>query len=548
MKVTADAQGAVDVSGLPISWRSARANVVSDDLTASAQVSPRDGGWNMEASAGMTVPLAKGPSRASVRMNGSYTGSILDMNEFHAEFVPADASAAIAFSAKGKYDGASGTLDLKPLAANDHAPLHLNAKGLRIWDLNAPGGWKVDADLGGDLAVIDRSQAAYLGGDPQGMDGPIVMAVKASYDAKADRVDLASLRASTRYVGTILNGSIAEFSGRRVADIAGPIALDKAFVDALVVANVSPDARVQATPRSIHVRGPLAGENLLKTLIVDAGLDVAGADASGLRLGPTAIVAHLAGGKVAIEPIRGTLNDGQVVILSEMILDDPKGAAFRLLPGTAIRDAMIDDTVSKKLLTYIAPVLNDATQVSGKLSVSLERAEFPLGGAADRQVTLAGQVDFVDLRFGPGPMARQVLDLATLKGDREVRLNESIKVAVSDHRVYQKGLTIPVGRNESISIDGSVGFDRTLDLYAQVPLPTAELARRIGLDEPRAAPGTRVPVQIKGTFSRPSIDRQALSKMLKGESGKQLERDAKDLLRRLAAPMRPRGGNKEGGT
>ncbi|MDB5348830.1 MAG: hypothetical protein JWN86_77 [Planctomycetota bacterium] len=546
LRLDGDASGQVDVTGLPVTWRTARLGLGTDDLAASVSIAPREDGLNLWIAGSMPTTLASGPGRVEARAAAIWTGTSLDIGELHADLKSAETASSLGIAARGRFDMRAGTIVLEPLPSTPANALSVAPGGIRISGLNgSDADLTMDGGLVGDLAAVDRTRAAWVGGTAWGLDGASGLALKAVYRSKDDRLNLTELVVATRYGSTGLAGTVSDLSGRRVADLHGALALDGASVNAFVASAGVPDARIELRPRAISLRGALAGgstQEIMNGLEGELGLELARAEGAGLRLGPANIVAHVAGGKVAIDPIQATLNGGRVELRPELVLDDPRGMTLKLLNGTAIQNAVIDEDVTKRLLSYLAPILHDATRVRGKLSVAIERAEFPIGGSAERSVSLEGRVDFQDLTFGPGPLAREVLDLAVMGRQPEVTLSESIAVKIANRRVQQRGLTIPVGRKERILIDGSVGFDRSLALKAEVPLPASALGNRAGLKEALAE--VRIPVTIGGTLSRPQVDRRALSRALRDEGRSTLRREAEsgasELLRRLGSDAAPK--------
>jgi translocation and assembly module TamB len=126
-----------------------------------------------------------------------------------------------------------------------------------------------------------------------------------------------------------------------------------------------------------------------------------------------------------------------------------------------------------------------------------------------------------------------------------VQLQESVALEVAQGRVNQRGLSIPLGRDARVELDGSVGFDQTLALRARLAAEPGRDGGRFdveGLDEMFRV--LKLGVPIGGTLNRPAIDRRALriglrdagNAILKGKSG----RDAVKLLEKL---VRPEGEN-----
>ena len=69
-----------------------------------------------------------------------------------------------------------------------------------------------------------------------------------------------------------------------------------------------------------------------------------------------------------------------------------------------------------------------------------------------------------------------------------MKLDDPVVWTIADGRVNQKGLAIPIGKSK-IEIVGSVGFDKTLDLTARVPIVPDRVADKgfLALSPPERA-------------------------------------------------------------
>jgi translocation and assembly module TamB len=305
--------------------------------------------------------------------------------------------------------------------------------------------------------------------------------------------------------------------------------------------------QLQGGSRPFHVKGPLSGGSLatvLKGLDAELGIELRAADAFGLQLGPAPVVLRCKDGAVTIDPIQTSLNDGRVVLLPGLTVDDAKGIALTLAKGSAIDGAEINDEVSRRVLAYVAPVLDKATRVNGKVSVTVDSAEFPISTPDNRRTNLTGQLVFENVMFTPGPFATEVLSIAGQPNARGLALHEPVQLSVADGRVIQNGLVIPVSRDAKVGIDGSVGFDQTLDLRATVPITRAMLGAAAGLQG--LVGDQKVVVPISGTVSNPRVNRRALQLALRELSRnvfkKELSGGANGLLKRLETAVDDPGG------
>ncbi|MFO0952326.1 MAG: hypothetical protein U0835_14480 [Isosphaeraceae bacterium] len=122
-------------------------------------------------------------------------------------------------------------------------------------------------------------------------------------------------------------------------------------------------------------------------------------------------------------------------------------------------------------------------------------------------------------------------------------LDQSVALSIANRRVTQTGLYIPIGRLNRIGLDGSVDFDRNINLVASVPiLPTGLLDKPV-IGDIAATAVIRVPV--RGNLGDPQVDR-AFNRGMKEMGKNVLERSLTravpgllDLITRLRDPNAP---------
>lgn len=554
--VDATAAGPIASSGFPQSWSRGRLDVKTDDLVVNAHLASKSDGPGIRIaslSASWKVPTIAGTTP---------TGAETDLVRLEAE---------------GDLDPVAGLLELRPRADQPQLDtIRLTGDGLRVEGFRGKE-VRINASLAGNLAWLDRTRVAVGGGTANDLAGayairvgaklgeggtlstsltfespdlslpqdggarrvlgPIALAVDAGTTAGSDAITFQRLSLRGHYGQFDVAGNLSELSTRRLADLQGTLAPNWPAVEALMAASVEPDTRILAKPRTFRVKGPLAGESLaaiLQGLDAEVAFDSVRALSFGLQLAPTPLVVRCAGGRVAIDPIESTLNNGRVHLLPQVEINDKGAITFRLAPGSALEQVEINDKVSKSLLVYIAPVLHDATQVRGKVSINLDQADFPITGEGNLHSTVAARVRFDNVVFEGGPFTKELVDLVGKGKSTSIRLDEQMVLAVANGRIHEKGLAVPIGRNARIEIDGSVGFDKTLALRARVPVAKELIGNREGLDG--LLEDLRVGVPIGGTINRPTIDRRALRVGL-GKGGKSaLKRQANDFLKGLVKP------------
>jgi len=565
--------GQAEVSGLPGGYRRLGLAVFPSSRSNGVKLilSPRPRSTGVTLSAWGPSPSPRIARMVSAQVEGDWSPEArafsFGMAEVRLARQPDDPPGPmLALLARGRLDLAAGVLALDPLRADVPTAFAIAPEGVRVSGIGQGlASLKIDGGLTGDLAAFGLegrwSAIAAARGDVDGVQvsarvaadpspgstatvkagRPTSLAVRAHYSPEGDRVDLHEFTVLTAFGTLDASGKVEDPGRARRVDLRGTVAPDFAAITALLARRVEPGARVEGAPRKFRASGTIGeGRNGLDGLDAEVGFDLALADVYGMRFGPSAIILRADRGRLRFEPISTTLNEGHVRLEPEIDLEDPAGPTLRLAKNSTIRDARINDEVSRRVLAYVAPILDRATRASGRVSVDLDHAEFPIGPGRGRQARVEGAVVFEDVQFAPGPLANDLLG-AIGRRDASIKLDRPVTLTVADGRINQRGLAIPIGDLTRIELAGWVDFDRNLSLTATLPVTPAMLGNNEFLAD--IAAGTQVRVPITGTLDRPNIDRDALAANL-GELGKSLltrgaTRGAVELLMRLGRPKDP---------
>jgi translocation and assembly module TamB len=338
----------------------------------------------------------------------------------------------------------------------------------------------------------------------------VVLGVKASYAPGADRLELAELGLRAPYLTVDGAGVVRDLTSRADVDLEGSLNPDWAALRGLLARQVEPNARIAGRPRTWRIQGPISsvrGIDQLGSLRGEFGIAIDALDVFGMRLGKVPIIARAAGGRLSIDPIDASLNGGTLHLEPELIRDKAGSTWLHLGPPSKITEAVINDEVSHRVLSFAAPVLDGATRVQGRVSVELGDAVFPVLAAPEARALVKGDVLFDGLRFMPGPLADQLLSIFQKERKPLAVIRDPISVRIAGRKVYTRGLVIPVANLMSIGLDGTVDFDKNLDLVA-----------RFAMTPPRTAVSVLTPIlesarfelPIRGTLNNPKIDGEAL--------------------------------------
>ena len=303
------------------------------------------------------------------------------------------------------------------------------------------------------------------------------------------KVDLEELVVSCRLATLEARGRLNEPNGRRRLELEGKFSPVWERVNAFIVQAVEPGAHLTGQSRPFRLQGDLL--SLADSINGEIGVNLDSADIYGLRFEKTPLVLRFTEGKPTIDPIEVMVNEG-LAHLEPVLKVDSKGATIVSLGHeSTLTDVRMNDEVSRRVLSFVAPVLDRATRVQGKVSASIDEAIIPIGGTTG--MTVEGSVIFQDVEFMPGPFLDPVLGLVGRNDRALLRLNEPVELSIADRRVYQSGLALPFGKVTTIGLEGWVDFDKNLSLVASVPIVPPGLADRPLLND--IAGGAKVRVR-----------------------------------------------------
>ena len=147
-------------------------------------------------------------------------------------------------------------------------------------------------------------------------------------------------------------------------------------------------------------------------------------------------------------------------------------------PGPVLQHAEISQQVCDGGLKFVMPILSEVTWVQGDMSIGLSQCRIDLDSPEQSEV--AGQIQVHSVQAGlKNPLAREIAQAIAKLIGREVQggvqLAESaVEFQVRDGRVWHQGLAFglpELSPELQMLSQGSVGFDESLDLTIDIPLP-----------------------------------------------------------------------------
>ena len=192
---------------------------------------------------------------------------------------------------------------------------------------------------------------------------------------------------------------------------------------------------------------------------------------------------------------------------------DKQGLAWiHLGSSSGLLDAVVNDEVSHRVLSYVAPVLDQATRVRGRVSLALNEAYFPLGAGPEVEPKIDGDVLFDAVEFMPGPLADKLIGIFRQERRPLLVLRDPVSIRIVGRTIYQEGLIIPLGNVAAIGMEGTIDFDQNLNLVASFAMapPRKEIPVLSDILE-----NTQLQVPITGTLKNPRLDGDAIAERFK---------------------------------
>jgi hypothetical protein len=389
-------------------------------------------------------------------------------------------------------------------------------------------------------SLVGANAAAKTGADPTRF-GPVQVGL--DVEGEHGSWTASRLELGIPYARVLGAGTLETANGIAKVDLKGSLSPDWETIQADLRRDIEPRARIAGRPREWRLTGSLGepgAKDRLAGLIGELGIQLDALDIYGLRLSGTTVVLRTEGSQLRVDPIDARLNDGVLHLEPEVVRPDDGPARIKLGAASTLRDAVVNDEVSHRILSYVAPVLDGATRVRGRVSVRELDAEFPIGEAPAASARVEGNVFFDDVRFMPGPLADSIIELLPNARDAGADtkpmlvLRDPLSFRIADRKVYQRGLMVPIGRVGSVALEGSVDFEKHLDLVARfrVNPPRADRPVLAALLN-----NARFELPIRGTLDKPRIDEEALKDRLKSMGsdmlGNSITAGADGLLRLL---------------
>lgn len=339
---------------------------------------------------------------------------------------------------------------------------------------------------------------------------------------------------SESLMGTI-SGTANEISTRMLVDLKGNWKPDWSKINSLVAFYAGETLQFEGeSSQSFAIRGPLfetpaPGNNNSIVAQPAAWLpsDVSGTANFGWERGA---VLGLPVGKSQFDV---SIDQGIATITTNGI--PFAGGAIKFAPRVDLRTsqpvAKMDSTrlvenvelqpdTARQWLRYVAPLVADATSAQGTFTVDVANMSVPIFNP--QQTTAQGSIKLSNVVIGAGPITEQLINsikqvrqlLKPEATDRDLRTwltlsEQTVPVVVRDGRVFHDNVKFS-HKDLSVRTRGSVGFDQSLQLVAEIPIADDWIEGKKYL---AGLKGQFLTIPISGTVSNPKIDRSSIDRL-----------------------------------
>ncbi len=393
-----------------------------------------------------------------------------------------------------------------------------------------------DGVLTADLNANVRQLAAQYGQGPVVNEPNLRVVAKGQFDRRTEAITLERGTIEAESLRAEVSGTLRDVMRQRELDLRGKVDYDLEKLQGLLAPFLGESlALTGRSSREFKLSGPLGDPDGLQfeKLNGEGSLAWQSLASYGFEAGPGLLAAKLSAGKVAIAPLDFEVNEGRFKLTPTLLLT-PSPGELRLPRERVLDQVRVTPEMCAQALAYIAPVLAGVAEADGKFSVALDGGRLPLDDF--RRGDVSGTLTVHDVRVSAGPLVSAlaiVLSRAT-----EARLTEEAEVPfrMVQGRVYHKDLELNFPEM-TIRTHGSVGFDRSLSILAEMPVPKKWIGTNtLGT----ALEGQTIRVPIGGTLDLPVIDRRELDKLaaqfIQDAAGKVLQQELGKQLDRLLGP------------
>jgi hypothetical protein len=273
---------------------------------------------------------------------------------------------------------------------------------------------------------------------------------------------------------------------------------------------------------------PPGGGGALVALAGEAGAGWESIRAYGFDVGRAEVKAKLAKGALTFDPLAAPAGGGTLALAPTVRLDaDPP---FATLPqGPILQKVKLTTQSAGGAIKFALPAIAGSAKADGEFSAGVDdKTRLVLGDPALSKAN--GLIQIHKATLAPGPVIAEVAKLLGAQNPVMTLANETVvPFQVEKGRVHHQNFPIKLG-GTVVRTSGSVGFDESLELVVEVPLPNDLPMLKNNPILMKAVAGKPAKIPLKGTLTKPVIDVKAFNEAVVAAARASAKDVGRDLL------------------
>ena len=267
-------------------------------------------------------------------------------------------------------------------------------------------------------------------------------------------------------------GNIDRQGSKKILDTKGTIAPDFNLVSHYLKDVLGPHIKISGKAKKPFQLKMIADENRkldpLKSMEFAGEFHINSINAYGLEIAPLDIPIRILNSS-ADAKMQGSANGG--VLSLQPIIDLRKTPYMLSIPNNTeiLKNADISGAVTEELLSMIHPLFKGAQVKKGRVGLFMQHFKWPLAPEARNDAAFAGSLRLRNVMLEASPMLSGLLSISKIK-EREVEIGDlDIEFICRNGRIETSPIQLNIG-DFALILSGSVGFDKSLDYQAKIPL------------------------------------------------------------------------------
>lgn len=397
------------------------------------------------------------------------------------------------------------------------------------------------AEKGYDIEGDGKVEDLRTGAEPNAVAlAPLTFSENIHIDPNEKLLRIRSAKINSKMLDLTASGTVADLTGEKVLGIKGNyngdwnqlLPLIKAFVPA--AKEVAITGRIQS---GFTLTGPASRAKLAPVyhdVDANAGVGWDTARMLGFGLGKAQVPITFQKGKVVIPATQIPAEGGGTVNLAATVDMAPADAPQLVMPAkqTVLDNVQINEEIGRQFLSRINPVFSKVISLKGRVTMTTQDVDIPLGEQILQRGTGSGRIDLTGLQIQPAGVLGKLMEFGGLGGTQLVKVG-AVDFAIQNGAVRCDNFAMTFGKDFDLVFSGTVKFDDSVDMMVSVPLK-GELLKKLGVGGEvskyvEMMDLTRVKIPMMGTRGAPELDmskvdikpilKKATEKMLKDKAG-----------------------------